>query len=41
MTNNSKFLGVYYKDHKILRIFKIDTEKDPIDAFRETFANIE
>ena len=41
MTNDSTQLAVYCKDQKELRIFKIDTNKNPEEAFRETFENIE
>ena len=41
MTNDSKHLAVYYKDYSVLRIFKIDTEVDPIYAFKSTFQNIQ
>ena len=41
LSSDSNQIAVYYKEHRTIRIFSIDSSKPAEEAFADTFANIE
>jgi hypothetical protein len=41
LSSDSNQIAIYYKEHRTIRIFSIDSSKPAKEAFADTFANIE
>ena len=41
LSSDSNQIAIYYKDQRTIRIFSIDSTKPAVEAFADTFKNIE